>query len=73
MGKLIKALLRIIVWPLKNELAREIKHHEKNIKCAPNCCGEPMEHIGEHSGFYLNTQFYQCQKCKRLVILHNRE
>jgi len=69
-------VLRFLLWPfmylILREVKRSLKHIEKNINRAPNCCGESMEYLGEHQGFYSNTQFYQCGICKRLEILYNQ-
>lgn len=73
MNKVLRLLSWLLTYPIRSGVVQAAKHIERNINRAPDCCGKPMEYLGEHSGFYLNTQIYQCQECKRVEILHLRE
>ncbi len=69
----MRILGRLLVFIADQMVGQDIRHLERNIQCAPLCCDNPMKYIGEHSGHFLKTQFYQCQVCKRLEILHKHE
>ena len=70
MEKLLKALLKALAF---SDVVGDVKHIERNINCAPVCCGKPMEYRGEHLGHRLNTQVYQCETCKQLALLHKHD
>lgn len=66
-------LLKIFGFLFRGEVQSISNLIERNINCAPVCCEQPMEYIGEHSGHRLNTQFYQCQTCKRVELSHKHD
>ena len=68
-----KILGKLLIWIADQVVGQDIRHLERNIKVAPVCCDKPMEYLGEHSSHFLNTQFYQCQECKRLELLHKHD
>lgn len=72
MNKALNLIAKLLEYPIRSEAKEAFEHIKKNINYAPDCCGKPMDYIGEHSGFRFNTQFYQCQICRQVEILHNR-
>ena len=68
--KMTKGAVRFLFEP---SIVKVAAHIERNIKSAPTCCDKPMDYIGAHSGFYLNTQLYQCEECKRVELLHKHD
>ena len=69
----MKILMKFLAFLFAHGITQEIAHIERNIKVAPACCEKPMKYVGEHSGHFLKTQFYQCQECKRLELLHKHD
>jgi len=67
-----KLLAFIFAYMFESEV-KAIKCVERNIRAAPACCNKPMEYLGEHSSMYSITQFYQCQECRRVELLHKND
>lgn len=64
---------RIVSRPLQPGVEKIVKHIQGNIDASPLCCSESMEYLGETSGDYLTTQFYQCQICQRVELANKRD
>lgn len=69
----MKIIMKLLAFLLEPGIVKEVAHIERNIRVAPDCCNNPMQYLGEHSGMYSNTQFYQCQECKQLKMLHKHD
>lgn len=70
----MRILMKLLAFLFASGISQEIARIERNIKSAPVCCDKPMGYyLGEHSSIYSNTQFYQCQECKRVKLLHKHD